>query len=291
MTAQKIIDLHCHSTYSDGTLSPKELVQLGKQQGLSALALTDHDTIHGLVPFFEQGVLQGLETITGVELGALWKHYHQPEIHIVGLGFHINSPILEKELHFMREQRELRNEHMAQKLTSMGLSITLEELKNLSHTQVITRAHFAKLLLKKGYISTMAEAFSKYISPGLPAYVPRVLFSPKNCIDLIHKSGGVAILAHPNLYNLSFEALTILCRELVDLGIDGIEIQYSSYSSSDKKNIRKLANTFHLLFSGGSDFHGENKPHIQLGTGKGNLLIPYTFWEDMQPSLKKYQQA
>ena len=137
----------------------------------------------------------------------------------------------------------------------------------------------------------MAEAFSKYISPGLPAYVPRVLFSPKDCIDLIHKSGGVAILAHPNLYNLSFEALTILCRELVDLGIDGIEIQYSSYSSSDKKNIRKLANTFHLLFSGGSDFHGENKPHIQLGTGKGNLLIPYTFWEDMQPSLKKYKQT
>ncbi len=282
-----IIDLHTHSTCSDGTLSPTELVQLAKKQGLAAIALTDHDCVDGLSEFTEAGKAQGMETICGIEFGTPWEKYHRPEIHIVGLGFDpANANLLERaeQMHY---GRDIRNEKMCKKLTSIGLAVTVEELQQNAGGEILTRAHFANVLLEKGYIKSREEAFSKYISPGLPGYVEREMLSLQECIRTIKEAGGAAVLAHPTLYSLSMEQLEELCEELISYGLDGIECYYSTYTSEQRKAIEALAKKMNLLPSGGSDFHGSNKPSIRLGRGKGNLEISYQIWEALKERCKK----
>lgn len=277
-----IIDLHTHSTCSDGTYTPTELVELAKKIGLSALALTDHDTIDGLEEFQTAGKACGIETISGIEFAALWERYHRPEIHIVGLGFDPNHPLLGERMKDIRQSRHIRNLKMCEKLSSIGLHITLEEVAANAGGEIITRAHFANVLLQKGYIKKKEDAFSRYISTGLPGYVEREFLSPELCIRTIKEAGGAAILAHPTLYGLEPEQLKELCRELIPCGLDGIECQYSTYSPAETKAITALAEEMGLLPSGGSDFHGKNKPTIHLGSGKGNLAIPYAFWQGLR---------
>lgn len=277
-----IIDLHTHSTCSDGTYTPTELVELAKKIGLSALALTDHDTIDGLEEFQTAGKACGIETISGIEFAALWERYHHPEIHIVGLGFDPNHPLLGERMKDIRQSRHIRNLKMCEKLSSIGLHITLEEVAANAGGEIITRAHFANVLLQKGYIKKKEDAFSRYISTGLPGYVEREFLSPELCIRTIKEAGGAAVLAHPTLYGLEPEQLKELCRELIPYGLDGIECQYSTYSPAETKAITALAEEMGLLPSGGSDFHGKNKPTIHLGSGKGNLAIPYAFWQGLR---------
>lgn len=277
-----IIDLHTHSTCSDGTYTPTELVELAKKIGLSALALTDHDTIDGLEEFQTAGKACGIETISGIEFAALWERYHRPEIHIVGLGFDPNHPLFGERMKDIRQSRHIRNLKMCEKLSSIGLHITLEEVAANAGGEIITRAHFANVLLQKGYIKKKEDAFSRYISTGLPGYVEREFLSPELCIRTIKEAGGAAILAHPPLYGLEPEQLKELCRELIPYGLDGIECQYSTYSPAETKAITALAEEMGLLPSGGSDFHGKNKPTIHLGSGKGNLAIPYAFWQGLR---------
>ena len=281
-----IIDLHVHSTASDGTYTPKEVAELAKKIGLSAIALTDHDTIDGLQEFQETGKDLGMETIAGIEFAALWPKHHRPEIHIVGLGFDPKHPALLERMTEIKESRDIRNQKMCEKLSSIGLHITLEEVSANAGGEIITRAHFANVLLKKGYIARKEDAFSRYISTGLPGYVEREFLSPELCICTIKEAGGAAILAHPTLYGLNTEQLEELCVELIPYGLDGIECQYSTYSSTETKTITALAEKMHLLPSGGSDFHGKNKPNIHLGSGKSNLAIPYTFWEELKKRTK-----
>lgn len=277
-----IIDLHTHSTCSDGTYTPTELVELAKKIGLSALALTDHDTIDGLEEFQTAGKACGIETISGIEFAALWERHHRPEIHIVGLGFDPSHPLLGERMKDIRQSRQIRNLKMCEKLSSIGLHITLEEVAANAGGEIITRAHFANVLLQKGYIKKKEDAFSRYISTGLPGYVEREFLSPELCIRTIKEAGGAAILAHPTLYGLEPEQLKELCRELIPYGLDGIECQYSTYSPAETKAITALAEEMGLLPSGGSDFHGKNKPTIHLGSGKGNLAIPYAFWQGLR---------
>ncbi len=277
-----LIDLHTHSTCSDGTYTPEELVGLAKKQGLAALALTDHDTIDGLQRFQEAGSLYGIETIPGIEFAALWEKFHRPEIHIVGLGFDPAAPVLQDRMKEIQKSRTLRNRKMAEKLSAIGLPISLEEVAQNAGGKIITRAHFANVLLQKKVIQTRAEAFSRYLSPGLPGYVEREFLSPQRCIHTIKEAGGAAVLAHPTLYGLSAEQLETLCLEFISYGLDGIECQYSTYTPAQTNMITKLAEKHNLLPSGGSDFHGANKPAIQLGRGKSNLAIPYRLWEDLK---------
>ena len=284
------IDLHTHSYCSDGTFSPEGLILLAKKQGLSAVALTDHDTVDGLGQFIAAGEAHGIEAIPGIELAAQWTRFHQPELHIVGLGINPKSTVWAEQMALVVRNRELRNEKMVAKLATIGLPITLEELAQSAGGDIITRAHFAAVLLKKGYIRTRDEAFSKYLTQGHPAYVPKVLPSPAECIRMIHAAGGISILAHPTLYGLAQDQLDLLCEELVPLGLNGIECFYSTFTPSQRKNMMKLAKKHHLLPSGGSDFHGENKPNIQLGQGKGNLALPYALWSAMQPQIKSVRQ-
>lgn len=282
-----IIDLHVHSTASDGTYVPAEVAELAKKIGLSAIALTDHDTIDGLEEFQETGKTLGIETIPGIEFAALWPKYHRPEIHIVGLGFDPIHPALLERMTEIRESRDIRNQKMCEKLSSIGLHITLDEVAANAGGEIITRAHFANVLLQKGYIAKKEDAFSRYISTGLPGYVEREFLSPELCIRTIKEAGGAAILAHPTLYGLNLEQLEELCKELIPYGLDGIECQYSTYSPAETKAITALAEKMHLLPSGGSDFHGKNKPNIHLGSGKSNLAIPYAFWEELKKRTQK----
>ena len=252
----KIIDLHTHSYCSDGTFSPEGLVILAKKQGLSAIALTDHDTIDGLELFLEAGEKHGVETICGIEFAALYEGFHRPEIHIVGLGFDRHDPMLLEKLEEIRQSRDDRNERMAKQLTAIGLPVSLEEVAHNAGGEIITRAHFAN--------------------------VERQSLTPKGCIEAIKNAGGAAVLAHPTLYDLDMTQAETLCKELIPFGLDGIECRYSTYTPAQTKAIEKIARTLGLLPSGGSDFHGENKPDIRLGKGMGNLQIPYTYWEDLR---------
>ncbi|MDO4530609.1 MAG: PHP domain-containing protein, partial [Bacillota bacterium] len=265
-----IIDLHAHSTASDGTLFPAEVANLARSVGLSAIALTDHDTIDGLAEFQEEGKKLGIETIAGIEFAALWEKHHRPEIHIVGLGFDPQHPLLQERMQEIQESRTLRNKKMCEKLTSIGLSVSPEEVAANAGGEIITRAHFANVLLQKGYIHKKEDAFARYISPGLPGYVEREFLTPARCIQTIKDAGGAAVLAHPTLYGLNEAALEELCAELISYGLDGIECLYSTYSSAETKMISRITEKFCLLPSGGSDFHGKNKPNIHLGSGHGN---------------------
>lgn len=276
------IDLHTHSYCSDGTFSPEGLVILAKKEGLSAIALTDHDTVDGLGIFMEAGKKYGVETIAGVEFAALWPKYSRPEIHIVGLGLDLSAPILRERMAEIQESRARRNEKMAQKLAAAGAPVTLDEVAANAGGEIVTRAHFANVLLEKGFIKTRQEAFSRYLSPGLPGYVEREFLTPESCIRTIKQAGGAAVLAHPTLYALSDAQLTELCMELAAKGLDGVECQYSTYTPAQSRAMEKLAAHANLLPSGGSDFHGENKPDIFLGRGKGNLRVPADYWEALK---------
>lgn len=279
------IDLHTHSYCSDGTFSPEGLVILAKQKGLSAIALTDHDTIDGLPLFLEAGKKHGLETISGIEFAAQYHGFHQPEIHIVGLGFAPQHTALTENMAQIKQDRHARNEEMCHKLTAIGLPVSIEEVTQCAGGEIVTRAHFAKILLQKHLVASRDEVFSRYLSPGCPAYVPRKVLTPEQCIQTIHAAGGIAILAHPTLYHLESEQIHTLCQELKALGLDGMECYYSTYNAQQTKDMLHIADRLNLLPSGGSDFHGENKPHIQLGSGKNNLAIPYEIWENLRAHL------
>lgn len=276
------IDLHTHSYCSDGTFSPEGLVLLAKKEGLSAIALTDHDTVDGLGVFLKAGEKYGIEAIPGVEFAALWPQYSRPEIHIVGLGFDPSAPVLRERMAEIRKSRDQRNEKMAQRLAAVGLPVTLAEVAANAGGEIITRAHFANVLMEKRAVKTRKEAFSRYLSPGLPGYVEREFLTPADCIRTIKQAGGAAVLAHPTLYALSDAQLEELCRELAAEGLDGMECQYSTYTPAQSKAMEAMAARVGLLPSGGSDFHGENKPDIRLGRGLGNLRVPYAYWEALK---------
>lgn len=275
----KLVDLHVHSNASDGTLTPSEVVCLAKNTGLCAMALTDHDTVEGVAEALAAGREKDMEVIPGVELSCA---YITKEIHIVGLFIdHENIGFL-NELARLKETRNARNEEMTEKCRELGMELTMEELLDEYPDAVITRAHFAALLAKKGYVSSVKDAFDRYLNDHGPCFVPRYKMPCEETISLIHNAGGVAVLAHPILYKLSSAELEKLVRYLAKCGLDGIEALYSTYTAGDEILIRKLAKENNLLISGGSDFHGTNKPHIRLGVGKGSLKVPYEVLENLR---------
>ena len=266
------IDLHVHSSASDGTLSPSELVLEAKKQGLLAFALTDHDTIDGIAEARTAAKEAGIELIPGVELST---EYKEKEIHMVGLFLDETNPRLLEHLTRFRDNRKNRNLKMYELLQQEGFDITKEALQEMFPDAVLTRAHVARFLLDKGYIKSISEAFEKYIGDGCRCNVPREKISPQEAIELIHHAGGKAILAHPILYHMSDQRLRELITDCVSCGLEGIEALYSTYQPGDERYIRRLADEYNLKLSGGSDFHGSNKPQIHLGSGMGDLAVPY----------------
>lgn len=266
-----MIDLHTHSTESDGTLTPEALIQLAADIGLSAIALTDHDTVGGLEKAEATAKALGIELVPGIELST---DYNGTEVHM--LGFYVdntNSAFLTKLQEFIHS-RDVRNEKMAFLLQKEGFDITLEKLHQEYPKSVITRAHFARYLVEHGFIKDRDTVFRKYLGDNCRCYVPREKITPFEAIDLIRLGGGLSFFAHPVLCHMNHDRLRFFVRDLKEAGLTGMEAIYSMNTPGDERNMKKLANEFDLLISGGSDFHGENKPYIHLGTGKGNLRIP-----------------
>lgn len=272
----EFVDLHVHSTCSDGTYSPSELVQYAAQKGLKAFALTDHDTTEGIPEAVEIGRRLGVKVIPGIELST---NYWGKDIHIVGLGIDIEDYYFQDELKRFQNSRDIRNLKMITKLQEAGIEISYDTMMAAFSDAVWTRAHFARYLLDHNYVRSMSEAFDRYLGDYAPCFVPREKVTPFQAIRLIHQGKGVAVLAHPLLYHLSDTNLEKLVTELKHAGLDALEAIYSANKWVDETNMTHLAKRHRLKISGGSDFHGSNKPDIDLGTGKGNLKIPLELLE------------
>ncbi len=283
----KYIDLHVHSTISDGTLTPSEVVRLAADSNLSAIALTDHDTVRGVAEALAAAEdlkkeEKFVRVIPGVEISA---EYMGRDIHILGLFIDPDSKELNEALDQALSGRDRRNEKMVENLRNAGIDITLEALTFGTPDTVITRAHFARYLINNGYAKNNDDAFKRYLSHDTPYYVPRTQMTPEAALSLILSAGGLPILAHPLLYKLSLDELDTLIARLKSAGLIGIETIYSANTGFDEGIVRRYINKYDLLMTGGSDFHGSNKPHIMLGTGKGNLKIPETLLTALEEKL------
>mgnify|MGYP002767313997 CR=1 FL=1 len=296
-----MVDLHVHSTCSDGTFTPEELVDYAIKKGLTAFALTDHDTVSGLdrainyadslrkktlsTPFSTPDSLnsptsQIPEIIPGIELST---EYQGKDIHMVGLFIDYHQLDFAHYLEDFIHSRENRNKKMCALLREHGIDITYEALLAEFPGAVITRAHFARFLLSHGYIQSLKEAFDRYVGDRCPCFVPREKVTPAQAVELILGAGGIPVLAHPILYHMSDDRLEALVAELKSIGLVGIEAIYSTYNTAEERQIRGLASKYGLKISGGSDFHGANKPKIDLGTGWGKLCVPDEVLEKLRP--------
>lgn len=278
-----MIDLQIHSNYSDGSNSPTELVQLAKELDLHAIALTDHDTVEGIPEFLQAGEQFGINTIPGVEISVDTDLPANGHVHMLGLFVDIQDRELRQKLDFLRNHRTIRAEKMVQKLNNLGIDISFSEVLDEAGAGSIGRPHIAKILLKKDYVSTLQSSFNKYIGKGRPAFVEKVKFRENKAIQMIKDSGGLAILAHPHIMNYpTLDHMLAKVLELQACGLDGLEIYYPGMSVKVVQALTVLAEEHDLLISGGSDFHGENKEGISMGSGRGDLNIPDQVYEDLK---------
>lgn len=284
----KTVDLHTHSTASDGTHSPTEVVRAAVESGLCALALTDHDTADGLIEAANAAKTFGIEFIPGIEISV---SFMQKELHIVGLYLDISGQPFINAVKKLQENRDARNKKMIKQMQTAGIDITMEKLRASQGNCVLTRANFARYLMDICVISTIQEGFDKYLDEGKPFYIPRQYLSPETAIHLIHQAHGLAVLAHPLLYHLTESQLENTVRGLKELGLDGMEVYYSRNTAYDTPRLKKLAMKYDLVPSGGSDFHGTNKPDIQIGSGRGNLIVPYDVVAAQKSRLQKYSEV
>lgn len=270
----RAIDLHTHSNNSDGTFSVKELIDRAHDKGLAAIALTDHDTVDGVDEAIEYAASKypDLEVIPGVELSTEGEGR---EVHIVGLYIDNHDKEFVEGLSTFIDSRTTRNKKMCKKLSEeAGIPISYEALTEEFPDTVITRAHFAKFMVDRGYVNSRAEVFDRYIGDHCPYYVGREKITPEDAIRSILKAKGVPVFAHPILCRFGDDRLDDFVGRLKGAGLVGIEAVYSTYERRDEIQIKELAKKYDLLVSGGSDFHGANKPDIDLGTGCGKLFVP-----------------
>ena len=274
----KTVDLHSHSTFSDGTLTPTELVKLAEKQGLSALALTDHNTSNGLKEFMEAGKNSSVITIPGCEFSTEWN---DKEIHVVGLFFREEYwSEIDDFLELNHIAKMNSNLALIERLNKAGYSVTAEEAAALTAGTDFNRAHIARVLMAKGYVKSVQEAFDKLLNENMGYYIPAKKISSITAIHFIKTYGATAIMAHP-LLNLTPEELKVFLPEAREAGLDAIETIYTEFDEEMTNTAISLAEEFGLKQSGGSDFHGKTKPDIMLGVGWGNLKIPYKFYKDM----------
>ncbi len=275
--SSSFVDLHCHSTASDGTLSPTEVVDLAVSNGLSALALTDHDTIAGVAEAADEARKAGLDFLPGIEISC--DVPRPATMHLLGYGFDPRSPVLLDLTTRLIEGRNDRNPRIIRKLNELGVTITMEEIEAEAGGNVVGRPHIAAVLLRKGYVSSIKQAFDKYLAQGAPAYFDKERLTPRQAIGLVLESGGVPVLAHPvQLRTENGAQLERIVKDLVDLGLVGLEVIHSDHDAALVEKYTKLADRYGLIKTGGSDFHGTNKKDIHLGTANGRK-VPREFYE------------
>ena len=268
-----MIDLHCHSTFSDGDCTPSELVELARSRGLKALALTDHDTLAGLDEFMGAASDSGLELIPGVEIACQGER--RAILHVVGLWVDTGDPELEALLHRVRMLRHERNERMLGRLRELDIPLEWEDVEAEAGGEVVGRPHFARALVRGAHCRSPEDAFTRFLGRGKAAYVGRWLPAAAEVLGLLRRLGAVSIWAHPLMSsNLSGPKFRRLAMQLKSFGLDGIEAYYSDYSPHVNRKALDHAAHLGLLVSGGSDFHGANLPGIELGVGRGTLAVP-----------------
>lgn len=277
-----VIDLHLHSTASDGSLSPSELIQSAFSQGLEAVSITDHDTTDGIRQAFEAGIPQVLEFITGVEISTAPPVGIDSigSLHVLGYGFSIYDRPLCHALEKLRNARADRNPQIIRKLVHLGFNLTMDEIRSLSGDAQLGRPHIAKAMVAKGFVSTIDEAFDQFLSKGRPAYVDKYRIPCEEAINLIRNAGGVAVLAHPGLLrDAGSQTIETLVDTMISLGLKGIEVYYTDHTREETDYFADLARRKNLLSTGGTDFHGDLKKGTVIGSGNGDLNIDYCLFK------------
>ncbi len=275
----RLIDLHIHSTASDGSFSPKELVRLAKEKGLSAIALTDHDTVAGNKEVMITGKKLDLEVISGIELSA---YFEKGTLHILGYFVDYEDKNFLRKISILQQARAERNPKIIKKLQKLGIPIDYQEVVDISGGGQVGRPHIAQVLIKKGIVNNFNEAFERFLKKGRPAYVEKEAFTDEQCLDILLAVNALPVLAHPYTLHLDEYQLKRFVKKLKDNGLAGIEVYHSDHSPAQITSYLEVANTFDLAITGGSDFHGENKQGVELGTGYGNLRIPYSILEKLK---------
>lgn len=279
----RTVDYHTHSTCSDGTMTPTELVTHAKSQGLSAIALTDHDSVDGIAEALSCAQTEGMELVPGIEFSAAEK----TETHIIGLFIDPQNETLLATIQKLKDSRRRRMEDICSKLRALGMDITHEEALEIAGGSFVGRAHIARLMVEKGYCETIRECFDKYIGLNKPAYSEKNELTATEAVRAIKAAGGLAFLAHLNQTGYDLCQLEELLITLKDAGLTGIEGYYPEYTPEHTAQYRALAMKLDLAFEGGSDFHGKMKPHIEIGVGTGELKIPYYVHTHLKELCKK----
>lgn len=274
------VDLHLHTTASDGVRSPSEIVRYAKFRGLQAIAITDHDTIEGLEEGLAEGEKIGFELIPGIEISA----EHSPgSMHLLGYFIDITHPLLNDRLGYLQRSRAERNPKMVEKLNRLGIDITYEEVLEASGGGQVGRPHFAQVLMGKKYVKSFKEAFDRYLKKGAPAYVDKLRFAPGEALHFINEAGGVAVLGHPNTLGLNgYSELEGLILQLLKEGLKGIEVYYPEHSPAEIAQYKGLAGKYGLVITGGTDYHGIEKNGLEIGVGRGEMKLPYSMVETLK---------
>lgn len=283
-----LVDLHLHTNFSDGALSPQELIDYVKKLNVGVIAVTDHDEIGANLPARNYGEKQGIEVIAGVELSIEYQLKGRGHLHIVGLFIDPLNQELCRTLDRLKKARVSRAREIIEKLSALGLPVSYNELEKIVGKGSAGRPHAAALLVRKGIVSSFHEAFKEYLSKGCPAYVAKRKLKIEPAVELIHQAGGLAILAHP--ISLGFSAYKRTGAEILKLkklGIDGVEAYYCSHDRYFTNWLLEFAKKNDLAVSGGSDFHGATKPDIQPGVGRGNLHVPVKIIDELKKRVSK----
>ncbi len=281
----KIVDLHTHTTASDGSYTPTELVKYAKQKGLSAIAITDHDTVAGVEEASMEGEKLGIRVIPGAELST---RVDDCDVHMTSLFINCKNKRLIKRLDDMAASRQERNYKMVDKLHEAGFQIDRRDLDALGEGKILARGHIAQILIARGYATELKEALRKYLSKGTPGYVQKEVLSPEECIQLVHDAGGLIFVAHLHQIDPQDpEHCKDVARRLIRMGADGLETQYCEFDDEWRQATEQIAQECGCLRSGGSDFHGAMKKGLDLACGYGDLQVPYTFLEAMDAELAR----
>lgn len=277
-----MIDMHIHTTASDGTDTPKDTVKKAAEIGLIAIAITDHDTVSGVSEAMETGKQYNIEVIPGIEISA---DYNGTEVHILGYFINPCSPELKPALDWVVTDRNMRNEHIIKKLSDDGYDISLTELKEKHKGTVLGRPHIAEHLLNKGYVNSIQQAFDEFLAEGKPYFLPRTYLPINKAIDVICSAGGVAVIAHPLQYGFNDSELHSFLLTAKRFGAVGIETIYSKYTETETEYLMQLAKDLNMFKTGGSDYHGTRKPNIKMGIGTGKMNVPDSYLDILKEGI------
>ena len=284
------IDLHIHSTASDGSFTPAEILEHAQKLNLAAIAITDHDSIDGSREALQSGIPPSLNFLTGVEISAAHPPFFpgSGSFHILGYNINLDNRELNQALSKLQDARKNRNPAILKLLNKIGFQISLEEVNLEVGEGQLGRPHIAYAMVKKGFVASVDEAFEKYLGTAKPAYVDKDRIECEQAINLIRAAGGVPVLAHPALLNIEKDQkLDGLLQNLMNIGLAGIEVYYPGHSPQQIQQYTELAEKYGLLMTGGTDFHGSIMPEIKMGSGDGDLFVPYNLYEELMNASKR----